>query len=118
MAAVHHIARRGQMQYPTIAQAMVQAHYRVNLNSAGGVHRVRARSDDRVELVIANTSGGIIELGSRTQNNPDYNAPAAWPYSVPAGSEAVITSDSLQWYVRRVDGAADVFVDVYIKEVA
>lgn len=116
--AVHHIARRGQMQYPTATQAMVQAHYRVNLGYASATNRVRARSADRSELIIVNTSGGDIELGTRTQDNPDYNSPSTWAYQVPAGSEAVITSDTTQWYARRIDGTTDVFVDVYVKEVA
>ncbi len=118
MAAVHHIARRGQMQYPTIAQAMVQAHYRVNLGNVASSHRFRARSTDRTELVIVNNSGGELQLGSRTTDNPDYNSPSTWPYTVPDGSEAVITGDTLQWYARRTDGTGDIFVDVYVKEIA
>lgn len=119
MSGAIHIARRGTMQYPAaVTQPMLVAHYRTPLGNTNGSQRVRARSDDRVELIIVNTSGGAIELGSRTQDNPDSNSPSTWPYTVPAGSEAVITSDSLQWYARRVDGTAGVYVDVYVKEIA
>ncbi len=117
--AVLHSMRRGTMQYPAATpQLMMTAHYRVNLGYANNTNRVRTRSADRRELIIVNTSGGDIELGTRTQDNPDFNSPSTWPYQVPAGSEVVITSDTTQWYARRIDGTTDVFVDVYVKEVA
>lgn len=118
MSGALHIARRSVTQFPAaVTQPMVVAHYRVPLGSSGS-QRVRTRSDDRAELVIANTSGGAIELGTRTQDNPDYQSPSTWPYTVPAGSEAIITADTTQWYARRIDGTTGVLVDVYVREIA
>ncbi|MGE5309566.1 MAG: hypothetical protein ACM3JF_00625 [Sphaerimonospora mesophila] len=118
MSGALHIARRGTMQYPVATQPMLLAHYRTPLGNVNGSQRVRTRSEDRVELIIVNTSGGDIQLGTRTENNNNYNSPSTWPYTVPAGSEAVITDDTTQWHARRVDGTAGVLVDVYVREIA